>query len=300
MEQTYTKEQLIQSGKDLVNFLIEITNSANSINGFLKEYIALLTAENGIYKKQQDAMRRIAESSEGTQKEADKMMRTSEENGEALQSMCNEFQSLNDTITTAQKGRATMDAKVRNLNDKIKDISSSIKNIQEVSQLTNLLSFNASIEAARAGTAGKGFRIIANEVKKLSGRTQSITSEIETKVKELEKEGQDVVNENHAHDAFMDSLQKTAVESNERLTQIKNDNHENNLFMKTILKQMSENQSNIITVTNETESKNIEQVQYIASHAAENSIQTDDQLSFLFELKHLFEWFETHRELFAY
>ncbi|WP_252722951.1 methyl-accepting chemotaxis protein [Treponema phagedenis] len=50
--------------------------------------------------------------------------------------------------------------------------------INEISKQTNLLSINASIEAARAGTAGKGFSIIAGEVKKLSENTQETSSEI--------------------------------------------------------------------------------------------------------------------------
>ncbi|MBR0031397.1 MAG: methyl-accepting chemotaxis protein [Treponema sp.] len=299
MEATYTKEQLLSVGKDLVSALIENCNSTSNISGFLKEYIAQLTSDDGIYQKLQIAMNRFAESGSRTKKEADMMMNTSQANSMALQDISTEFKNLNETIKSAQQGRKEMDLRVQKLNSQINEISNSIKSIQEVSELTKLLSFNASIEAARAGAAGKGFRIIANEVKTLSGRTSSISSEIDAKMREIENEIKTLVNENRAHDMFMDSLQRTAVDSTERLTKIQNDNDENVSFMRGILDQMSKNQSDILNATKEAESQNVREVNRIAARAAQSTIQTGDQLSFLYELKQLFDWFESHKELFA-
>ena len=299
MQTTYTKEELLRAGTDIVDVLIDNCNSTSNISGFLKEYIAQLSSDDGIYQKLQIAMSRFAESGLKTQKEADMMMQTSQANSTALQQISAEFNNLNETIKNAQQGRKEMDLKVQKLNVQINEISNSIKNIQEVSELTKLLSFNASIEAARAGAAGKGFRIIANEVKTLSGRTSSISSEIESKVREIENAVKTIVDENRAHDMFMDSLQRTAVESNERLTKIQSDNDENVSFMRGILSQMSKNQNDIMSATKEAEEQNVKEVNRIASRAAQSTIQTGDQLSFLFELKELFKWFESHRELFA-
>jgi methyl-accepting chemotaxis protein len=57
--------------------------------------------------------------------------------------------------------------------------------IQDVSDRTNILAINASIEAARAGSVGKGFRIIANEVRTLAGQTGDFAKQIETSIGEL-------------------------------------------------------------------------------------------------------------------
>ncbi len=57
--------------------------------------------------------------------------------------------------------------------------------IQDVSDRTNILAINASIEAARAGSVGKGFRIIANEVRTQAGQTSDFASQIETSLGEL-------------------------------------------------------------------------------------------------------------------
>ncbi|MBQ4237399.1 MAG: hypothetical protein II716_11250 [Treponema sp.] len=293
MNQTYTREDVIRTGKEMIEFLLNVSNSANNISGFLKDYIGRLTSEDGIYSRQDEALEKYAESRKQTQEEADMMIRTSQSNAQALQSICDEFQGMNRKFTEAQKGREMLDKKVGDLNRRIKEIKSFIRDIQEVSEQTNLLSFNASIEAARAGGAGKGFRIIANEVKHLSEQTKALSSDIDSKVKDLQDDVESVVSENRSNDTFMDALMNTARDSNEKLTKIQGDTQENTRFMEQILSQMAENQNAIISATKKTEKENLRQVQEIASQAAQNSIITGDQLSFLFQLRKLFSWLET-------
>ncbi len=75
--------------------------------------------------------------------------------------------------------------KVSETNDNTKDTDSIIGFVQGVSTQTNLLGLNAAIEAARAGEVGKGFTVVASEIRKLSTSTSESIKQIDTVLKNI-------------------------------------------------------------------------------------------------------------------
>jgi methyl-accepting chemotaxis protein len=87
-------------------------------------------------------------------------------------------QAVDATQAGAEGSRDTAERMVR-IHDATGKIASAVAVIQEIAQQTNLLSLNAAIEAAKAGENGKGFSVVAEEVRKLAERSRAATVEIE-------------------------------------------------------------------------------------------------------------------------
>jgi twitching motility protein PilJ len=104
--------------------------------------------------------------------------------------------AVRDSLDGMQRIRAAVQAtgkKVKSLGDRSLEISEIINVINDITEQTNLLALNATIEAARAGEAGKGFAVVADEVRKLAEHSRSATKDIAALIKAIQSETNDAV-----------------------------------------------------------------------------------------------------------
>ncbi len=118
----------------------------------------------------------------------------------AVEEMSNSFKAVakhcSDAQIAASKNQQSSDmasTRIKDLSEAAANIGNVISLIDQITSQTKLLALNATIEAATAGDAGKGFSVVANEVKELAGQTAKATEAISARIIEMQKKTEEVV-----------------------------------------------------------------------------------------------------------
>lgn len=110
---------------------------------------------------------------------------------ESKQTVTGAVESVNGLVTQV----VAMSDTIARMSDDTKQISTVLQVIGDIAEQTNLLALNAAIEAARAGEQGRGFAVVADEVRALAARTQQSTAQINEMLAKLKSTTENVVNE---------------------------------------------------------------------------------------------------------
>lgn len=226
-------QELMASSDETALTIQSIADSTSEIAVGSDQTLRSMTAAIQKMNSLEEATRYLNNDAQSVKEATDHMIEATKKGGVSVQHSSNVMLSIEETMANTTQT-------VESLGTKSNEITSIIKTITAIAEQTNLLALNAAIEAARAGEHGRGFAVVADEVRKLAEQSQKAAKEVTGIVTSIQSEVTSIVKQNHEGVESVIRGVEVANETNASLDQIMNQTNETISIIDKMVKQIEE------------------------------------------------------------
>ncbi|HDY99055.1 MAG TPA: methyl-accepting chemotaxis protein [Pseudomonas sabulinigri] len=205
--------QVAQTSSELNDVALRVVDASNANMASSDQQAARTNSVAAAINELGAAAQEIARNAADASKQASDARNGAEQGSEVVSKTIVAMQELSSKISESSQT-------IQQLSHKTADIGRILEVIQSISEQTNLLALNAAIEAARAGEAGRGFAVVADEVRNLAHRTQSSAQEIHVMIEGLRGDASSAVSLMSDSQEYSQHSVSVAGQAGERLQQI--------------------------------------------------------------------------------
>ena len=168
------------------DFETGVSHIVEGVSSAATEMQSTAGSMSAIAEETSSQARTVASAAEQASANVQTVAAATEELGSSIAEIARQVQSQTEMATDAADAAKTSDRQVKSLAEQAQAIGEVVDLITAIAEQTNMLALNATIEAARAGDAGKGFSVVASEVKNLANQTAKATEKIAGQIKAIQ------------------------------------------------------------------------------------------------------------------
>ena len=261
----------------------ELTKASKTITVGIEQQAAALVQQSSSMNETTTTIQELGATSEQTTEKAQGVVDSAEKalgNADgARKSVVHSIDDMENIRSSVSEIKQEIDA----MHEQSRQISTIVSTVTAIAKKTNLLALNASIEASKAGESGKGFSVVANEVRNLAMQSQSAVNEIAQIVNHFQDAAKEVVDVTEKGILNVDKGVESVNQSGDLIGESMNSMEENVTFAQQILAASRQQSVGIEQITLALSNVN-EVIQHISNTAQQNKPVATELLRFAEEL----------------